>query len=381
MKKIILLGTALCLLMLVLVGCDGEPIPLDVGGAHLWIDRAEIIEIVSEYSLIVEIVPRIIQGEEHGIEERPNEFTLIVGDVVEAIFANDDEYSISTIAGLNVGDIIQIGRFNVPAAIDYQNSPIVLSFYYIEIDNDKSCEWPSETRQITLDDIRLISHEINVNLTLYDLREFTGTDIGHGIFIMQYFVENSDFILTVGSSNTVQYALLTHAVDGGANDSIDIRFYDVDKFIADGTIELVRPLPEADTLPLDIPNQMLNYAAFLELLESSGFTFEEAYTNPPDWLSVGTRIIRIGDELITIYEYDSNEAMENDSVFISPSGFSIERPDPTNEGYSFGVEISWVSWPYWFKRDYVIVLYVGENRLIIDILTEIFGNNFAGHGR
>ena len=131
-RKIILMAATLCLLLVVLVGCDGEPIPLDAGGAHLWIDSAEVIEIVSEHSIIVEIIPRIIQDEEHGIEERPNEFTLIVGDVVEAIFANDDEHSISTIAGLDIGDIIQIGRFNVPTAIGYQNSPIVLNFYYIE---------------------------------------------------------------------------------------------------------------------------------------------------------------------------------------------------------------------------------------------------------
>jgi len=32
--------------MLVIVGCDGEPIPLDVSGAHLLIDGAEATEIV-----------------------------------------------------------------------------------------------------------------------------------------------------------------------------------------------------------------------------------------------------------------------------------------------------------------------------------------------
>jgi len=41
MKKIICLGITLCLL--ILVGCDGEP--LSAGGAHLWIDRAEVISL------------------------------------------------------------------------------------------------------------------------------------------------------------------------------------------------------------------------------------------------------------------------------------------------------------------------------------------------
>jgi hypothetical protein len=83
-----------------------------------------------------------------------------------------------------------------------------------------------------------------------DISDFIGTDVGSGIFVMRYLVENSDYILIVGSSDmrAVAYALLTHAVDSGANDSIDIRYYDVDKFLADGTMELVRPLPEPEEI-------------------------------------------------------------------------------------------------------------------------------------
>jgi cell division septation protein DedD len=102
-------------------------------------------------------------------------------------------------------------------------------------------------RYITLDDVRGLAAKGD-SVTMYDLQEYIGTNIGHGIFIWQYFVENSDYILTVGTGdmNTIFYALLTHATDGGANDSIDIRYYDVDKFIADGTMELIRPLSEPD---------------------------------------------------------------------------------------------------------------------------------------
>lgn len=105
-------------------------------------------------------------------------------------------------------------------------------------------------QNMTLDDIRAIAQKIGTDLTLGDLRDFNGTDIGSGLYVMQYYIENSDYMLLVGSGdmNTVMYANLIHATDGGLNTSIDIRYYDVDKFIKDETKELVRPLP----LPIDL---------------------------------------------------------------------------------------------------------------------------------
>jgi hypothetical protein len=67
--------------------------------------------------------------------------------------------------------------------------------------------------------------------------------------------------------------------------------------------------------------------------------------------------------------------MLEDSNAVSRSGFSIFHPDGR------GIEISWLYYPFWFKSDYVIVLYVGENEDIIAFLRSIFGENFAGYGR
>jgi len=122
---------------------------------------------------------------------------------------------------------------------------------------------------------------------------------------------------------------------------------------------------------------VMNYANFLELLETNGFTFEEIYINAPDWLSVGSRVIRIDNTYIAIYQYNSNEEMERDSTFISPGGSSIYHSIPTNEGYGVVTEISWAYRPFWFKRDMIIVRYVGENETIINFLFQIFGDTFV----
>jgi len=121
--------------------------------------------------------------------------------------------------------------------------------------------------------------------------------------------------------------------------------------------------------------EKLNYTAFLELLESNGFSFEEIEDNPNhgSMLSVRLKFIGIGDDVIAIYEYASNRTMERDSDTIDKSGFSISRRDG-------GTHISWMSNPYFFKKDLIIVNYVGENEQIIGFLNKTFGSVFAGHG-
>jgi len=120
---------------------------------------------------------------------------------------------------------------------------------------------------------------------------------------------------------------------------------------------------------------MMGYAALIELLEQNGFTIEPVeQETEADFLSAIPRRFYIDGELITIYEYSSNQAMETEAGFVSADGFSIN-----NENSGVSVAISWVSNPYWFKRDLIIVNYVGTNGRIIDFLMEAL-DFFAGHG-
>lgn len=84
------------------------------------------------------------------------------------------------------------------------------------------------------------------------------------------------------------------------------------------------------------------------------------------WLTINE------NENISVYLYESSEKMEEDASYIHEGGSS----------YSNGkndVEISWVSLPHFFKKDNIIVLYVGENPEIINALKEIVGSQFAGY--
>ncbi len=83
------------------------------------------------------------------------------------------------------------------------------------------------------------------------------------------------------------------------------------------------------------------------------------------WLTINE------NENISVFLYESNEKMEEDASYVNKGGSSY------NNGKN-DVQISWVSLPHFFKKDNIIVLYVGENLEIINALEELLGPQFAG---
>ena len=120
----------------------------------------------------------------------------------------------------------------------------------------------------------------------------------------------------------------------------------------------------------------MSTSAFLTLLDANGFSFEEIWERDAidSVLSVGFRVIGIGDEheQVSIYEYDSNDAMEQDSGLVSADGLSIRQPN-------YILRDSETQPVYWFKSDLIIIRHIGRNEGIRNFLMEHL-EFFAGHG-
>lgn len=84
------------------------------------------------------------------------------------------------------------------------------------------------------------------------------------------------------------------------------------------------------------------------------------------WLTINK------NENISVYLYESSKRMEEDASYIHEGGTSY------NNGKS-AAEISWISYPHFFKNDNIIVLYVGEDLEIINALKELVSLQFAGY--
>ena len=77
------------------------------------------------------------------------------------------------------------------------------------------------------------------------------------------------------------------------------------------------------------------------------------------------------NENISVYIYKSDKEMEKDASYVSEDGCSYNNG---NEA----INISWVSYPHFFKKDNIIVLYVGDDLEVINALKKIMGSQFSG---
>jgi len=147
-----------------------------------------------------------------------------------------------------------------------------------------------------------------------------------------------------------------------------IAYLNVHRTIIDGSdnqmIEVEEPVETGDRL---------NYAGFLTLLDVHGIPFEEGDKRPvvEHLLSVGSRDVWIDSEVLSVFQYDSRVAMQRDAGFILPNGLGISQPD-------METRISFRQVPRWFKDGRIIVLYIGRDGDIVNLLTEILGDYFAG---
>ena len=93
-----------------------------------------------------------------------------------------------------------------------------------------------------------------------------------------------------------------------------------------------------------------DYKAFLELLVENGFQYTERDLDfEHGFLSVARRPLLFDDgQLISVYVYKSNEAMEQDSENVCKFGSSISRHVGDQ---ILQVQISWASTPHFFKGE------------------------------
>ncbi len=122
------------------------------------------------------------------------------------------------------------------------------------------------------------------------------------------------------------------------------------------------------------PSIQISYDAYNELirnLETMGYTVEvedvekSILSGERKWLTLN------GSENISVYLYKNRDKMEKDASYLSDDGYSY------NDGKK-SIIIEWVSYPHFFKSENMIVLYVGENSEIVNVLEKLVGPQFAG---
>lgn len=130
--------------------------------------------------------------------------------------------------------------------------------------------------------------------------------------------------------------------------------------------------------------QVMDYGILVDRLREAGATVEEAgETELPGAgepiFSVTSKIIKVNGENVPVLEYSDEAAAEAETKFVSRDGFDLRRP-PNSENEGFAAHVDWIAPPHWYQSGKIIVLYVGQNEKIMNLLEDLLGTQFAGEG-
>jgi len=188
---------------------------------------------------------------------------------------------------------------------------------------------------------------------------------GRSANALETIYEDEEFSYSLSSIRS--HDIVLAFIDGSRitlKDAIDLNIVNIHDLIYSGLHVYIDAKPGCAAM---------TYSSFYTLLSSeAGLIPADVSMYEESFFTVAQRIMTVSGESLSVYEFPSAEAMETNAGYISKSGFGISFPGS-------GVEISWVSDPYWFKSGIIIVNYVGENQEILEFLQTnlVF---FAGHG-
>ena len=103
-------------------------------------------------------------------------------------------------------------------------------------------------------------------------------------------------------------------------------------------------------------------------LRSNGVTvaLSDEITQP--FFAVPAKILEVnGDTGVQVFEFPDRTAIEHATTLVAPDGNTINNIIP-----------GWASLPHFFRRDNLIVLYVGANPMVLTTLRIVLGPQFAG---
>jgi len=108
-------------------------------------------------------------------------------------------------------------------------------------------------------------------------------------------------------------------------------------------------------------------SSLLTALQAAGATVNVGDSIMQDFFTPEGRVITVNGADIQVFEYESAEAMEGEASQVAPDGGSV--------GTSI---MMWMDAPHFYKTGRIIVLYVGSDSAILDLLEQVIGPQFAG---
>ena len=152
-----------------------------------------------------------------------------------------------------------------------------------------------------------------------------------------------------------------------------------DELITDGTVTDVPEIYSENDNTEDVSHEhtdtevKISIDDILKELENNGYTVICESVEPQ--ILTGKRHLLtfsgVSDGRITIYEYDNSAQAQVDVYSIDDSGSEVVLENETHY-------VEWKSIPHFYLYNNLIIQHIGTDRDILNLLTNLCGNQFAG---
>lgn len=110
-----------------------------------------------------------------------------------------------------------------------------------------------------------------------------------------------------------------------------------------------------------------DYVSLIDYFRAAGIKVQAEGKVEQPFFSVAGRVIKVDGEEVQVFQYSSAGAMEEQAAKISRDGMTV--------GTS---KIHWLGPPHFFKKEKLLVLYLGDEGKTLKALEAALGRQFAG---
>jgi hypothetical protein len=116
-------------------------------------------------------------------------------------------------------------------------------------------------------------------------------------------------------------------------------------------------------------------AALVSHLRSHGVTVVIGDPVSEPFFSAPGRLLVVNGQDVQALRFETPAAATAAAGAVSPDGYSV---GPSEEGVTTVTQIDWSGTPHFYRRERLIVLYVGDDVATQELLRAVLGSPFAG---
>jgi hypothetical protein len=102
-------------------------------------------------------------------------------------------------------------------------------------------------------------------------------------------------------------------------------------------------------------------------LRASGVSVEPEGDVDQPFFSVKGTMIKVGGEDVQVFEYSNAAAVDAQAALVSRDGSAVGK-----------TKLHWIGPPHFYKKEKLLVLYLGDDNKVLKALDAVLGRQFAG---